>query len=240
MASASGMTATATAKWPSWAMLTSTVRPVSVVAGATRTCGRPSSAGRISTSRMRGRGTPVGIALPIASLAAQRPAQRSALLPQYSISLSLRNLRRNRSPKRFWASAMRGIAATSTPTRGVTCLLYGDALRQVARLVDIAAPLGRHEVSKQLHRHHIRNRREEFRHRRHLDPVGLDLGQRLVTVADQRQHWGIACDDFLDVADHLPQRRRLGRDREDREVLVEQRDGTVLQLAGGVPLGMQV
>ena len=82
MASASGMTATATAKWPSCAMLTSMSRPVSVVAGATRTCGRPSSLGRISTSRIRGRGMPVGIALPIASFAAQRPAQRSALPPQ--------------------------------------------------------------------------------------------------------------------------------------------------------------
>ena len=78
----SGITATATAKCPSWAMLTSISRPVSVVAGATRTWGRPSPLGRISTSRMRGRTTPVGIALPIASFAAQRPAQRSGLPPQ--------------------------------------------------------------------------------------------------------------------------------------------------------------
>ena len=62
------------------------------------TWGRPSSLGKISTSRMRGRGTPVGIALPIASFAAQRPACRSALSPQYAISRSLKNFRRKRWP----------------------------------------------------------------------------------------------------------------------------------------------
>ena len=46
-------------------MLTSISRPASVVLGATRTCGRPSSLGKISTSRIRGRRTPLGIALPI-------------------------------------------------------------------------------------------------------------------------------------------------------------------------------
>jgi len=79
-------------------MLTSTVRPVRVVLGATSTRGRPSSLARISTSRIRGRGTPAGIALPIASFAAHRPAHRSGLSAQYAISRSLRNLRRKRGP----------------------------------------------------------------------------------------------------------------------------------------------
>src|SRR5438094_3156307 len=238
--SGSGMTATATAKWPSCAMLTSISRPVSVVAGATCTCGRPSSLGKISTSRMRGRGIPLGIALPMASLAAQRPAQRSGLLPQYAISRSLRNLRRKRSPKRFWASAMRGIAATSTPTRGVTRLLYGDAFRQVPRLVDVAAPLAGHEVREELQGHHVGNGRQELGDRRDLDPVELHLAEGVVALADQGDYRRIASDHFLDVADHLLESRRPGRDGKYREIAIQQCDRSMLELAGCVSLGMEI
>src|SRR6184192_3038902 len=87
---------------------------------------------------------------------------------------------------------MRGIAATSTPTRGVTRLLYGDAFRQVTRLVDVAAPLAGHEVREELQGHHVRNRREELGDRRDLDPVELHLGQGIVALADQGDHRRIA------------------------------------------------
>src|SRR5256885_7618082 len=100
----------------------------------------------------------------------------------------MRISRRKRPPTRLWASAMRGIAATSTPTRGVTCLLYGDALRQISGLVDVAAALTGHEVGEELHRHHVGDRREKLGNRRNLDPVELYLGERLIPLADQGEH----------------------------------------------------
>src|SRR5438094_608386 len=130
--------------------------------------------------------------------------------------------RRNPSPNRLWASAMRGIAATSTPTRGVTRLLYGDAFRQVPWLVDVAATLAGHEVREELQGHHVRNRREELGDRRDLDPVELHLGEGVVALADQGDYRRIASDHFLDVADHPLDRTRLQPARYYRAIAIQQ------------------
>ena len=58
-------------------------------------------------------------------------------------------------------------------------------------------------------------------------------------VGDQ-QHLAAARHDFLHVGDGLLEQRVMRRDDDDRHVLVDQRDGAVLHLAGGIAFGVDV
>ena len=62
----------------------------------------------------------------------------------------------------------------------------------------------------------------------------------LVALGRDRDHPGVAGAALHDVADQLVVDRRAGRDRDERALGVEQRDRAVLQLAGGVALGVDV
>ena len=71
------------------------------------------------------------------------------------------------------------------------------------------------------------------------DVVGVVL-DRGVALGRDRDDPGVAGAALHDVADELVVDRRTGRDRDQRALGVEQRDRSVLQLARGVALGVDV
>jgi len=118
--------------------------------GRARTCGRPSSLGRISTSRIAAGNAPSASPWPMASFAASgRPALGAAAAV---VDLaSLRNLWRKRSPNRFWASRDARIAPHPRRTRGYDAYSTGRSL-PVSGLVERCSALGRDEIGEELQR----------------------------------------------------------------------------------------
>ena len=62
----------------------------------------------------------------------------------------------------------------------------------------------------------------------------------VVSLGRQRDDRAAARLGFLDVADHLLEHVIVRRDRDDRHLLVDERDRAVLHLAGGIALGVDV
>jgi hypothetical protein len=71
------------------------------------------------------------------------------------------------------------------------------------------------------------------------DAVGV-LGDRLVPLARDRDHPRSASADLLDVRQDLGVDVALGRDRDHRHTVLDERDRPVLELAGGIALGVNV
>ena len=75
---------------------------------------------------------------------------------------------------------------------------------------------------------------------RHPEHVLGELADDLVAVGGHRDDVGAARADLLDVADQLGEDGPVVGDDHDGRLVVEQRDGAVLHLAGGVGLGRDV
>ena len=98
----------------------------------------------------------------------------------------------------------------------------------------------RHVVGEQLERDDREDRRERVVRVGHpADVVGepLDLD---VALGRDRDDAGVASATLHDVADDLVVDRRARDDRHERALGIEQRDRSVLELAGRVALGMDV
>src|SRR5436190_6792618 len=111
---------------------------------------------------------------------------------------------------------------------GAPCLLDGDGLGEVARLVDVESPLARDGVGEQLQRDHGEDRLQHpvaCGHRQHRVHVRLDDE---IAGGGDRDHACAARACLLDVGDELVQHGRLRRHADDGSALVEQGDGAVL------------
>lgn len=120
-------------------------------------------------------------------------------------------------------------------------LFHGDAFGQVPGLVDVAAPLqgdvvrqqlqGRHTQLGQQHRLHLRHRQHSVCPGQHSLPVGL---------GGQGQDAGAPGLYLHHVAHSLVKQRPVGAQGDNRRSLLDQGDGAVLQLAGGIRLGVDI
>src|SRR5256885_884119 len=132
---------------------------------------------------------------------------------------------------------MPGGSSGSTPA---STLLNGHGLGEVARLVDVGATGDRDVIGEQLEWNDREHRTQRLvRVGNPADIVGeaLDLH---VAFGGNGDYARIAGATLHDIADELVVRRRPRRDRDERTLGVEQRDGPMLQLAGGVALGVDV
>ena len=86
---------------------------------------------------------------------------------------------------------------------GLRDLLHRDALRQIARLIDVAAAAHGDVVRQQLQRHDLQDRRQQFRGRRDLDDVVRRLVRLLVALRHHRDHDAFARLHFLNVGKRL-------------------------------------
>src|SRR5436190_5701904 len=135
-----------------------------------------------------------------------------------------------RSIARIAAASGSGVShpgSDSTAWRA-PCLLDGDGLGEVARLVDVESPLARDGVGEQLQRDHGEDRLQHpvaCGHRQHRVHVRLDDE---IAGGGDRDHACAARACLLDVGDELVQHGRLRRHADDGSALVEQGDGAVL------------
>src|ERR671910_149578 len=122
-------------------------------------------------------------------------------------------------------------------------LFDGDGLGQVARLVNVVALPGGKLAGEHLQRHGGDQRLQQGGHLGQPDQhVGV-RGDPVVVLLGQHHGLGAAGADLLEVGQHLvvqhvPAPRR--DDHEDRQLVGDQSDGAVLELAGGEPLGVDV
>src|SRR5829696_3259931 len=90
---------------------------------------------------------------------------------------------------------------------GPRALFDSDALGQIPRLVDVAAPADRDVIRQQLERHDHQNRRQQRVRCRHGNQEILrrveQLLDRVVPLRSQRDYGTAARIRLLDVADHL-------------------------------------
>ena len=120
-------------------------------------------------------------------------------------------------------------------------LFHGDALGQVAGLVDVAPALQRNVVRQQLQRHHAQlgqQHRLRLRHGQH--PLHTAVHPLRAALGGERQHMGASRLHLHHVAHGLVEQRHIGGGGNDRRPLLDEGDGAVLQLAGGVGLGVDV
>src|SRR5450755_4840173 len=119
-------------------------------------------------------------------------------------------------------------------------LLNCHRLRKIARLVDVGVAQYRRVISKQLQRDGVDDGRQQacvFRQTQHVDSVaGLDLA---VGVGHDVQ-LAAAGAYFLQVRLELFEQRVVGRDGHDGHPGIDQRQRSVLELAGGIRLAMDV
>src|SRR5688572_13016897 len=126
-------------------------------------------------------------------------------------------------------------------------LFYRNTLREVSRLIDIAAAAVCNVVSEQLQRNRLQDRKQEFIRLRDdnvLIRVLLKLG---VILQPQRDEDTVARLHFLDVVENLLVTRArtririvVGRNEDNRQVLVNQGVRTVFHLTRGIALRMDV
>ena len=96
-------------------------------------------------------------------------------------------------------------------------------------------------VGEQLQRHGRDQRLEQGRRVRHVDDVAAPgPAIEVVALGGDGDDDAVAGAHLFDVAEHLGVVLVLHGDRDDRHALVDQRDGAVLHLAGGVALGVDV
>src|SRR6266481_2973183 len=123
---------------------------------------------------------------------------------------------------------------------GSSRLLDGDALREIARLIDVGAAVVGDVVREQLQRNRQQNRQETRVARRHLEDLPRDvLELRRRRVGDDEDA-AAARLDFLHVREALLVDRVLRQQDDDGNLLVDERDRAVLHLAGGVTFGVDV
>src|SRR5436309_2358443 len=124
--------------------------------------------------------------------------------------------------------------------RGGRGLFDRDALRQVAWLVDVAAEAHRDVVGEKLERDDGDERRQELGARRHLDDVlRLRRDVPVARVGDGDDE-AVARPHLLDVAEHTLVGAVARHERHDWERVGDECDRTVLHLAAGVALGVDI
>src|SRR5258707_3449736 len=121
-------------------------------------------------------------------------------------------------------------------------LFDGHALREVTRLVYVGASQIGDVVGQQLKRDSGDQRGQKRRRRRHFNQVIAAGWNVLVVVIGDRNHSRGASPNLLDVSEDLliGDARLLRGDHHHWKLLVDQRDRTVLHLAAGKALGMNV
>ena len=102
-------------------------------------------------------------------------------------------------------------------------------------------------VSEQLKGHDLENRREQIGRGGDFDHVVRDLADLGIAFRHDGQHFALARFDFLNVRERLLVEKRafgaggiVGREHDDREILVDERVGPVLHLARGITFGVDV
>ena len=120
-------------------------------------------------------------------------------------------------------------------------LFNRNALGKVAGLINVAAALERDVVREELERH------DAERGQQHRGRVGNgeDVIDGLchfaaVALRGECQHIRAAGLNLNDVAHRLIKERTVGAQRDDERAVLDERDGAVLQLAGGVGLGVDI
>ena len=125
-----------------------------------------------------------------------------------------------------------------------TLLFYRDALREIARLVDIAAAPDGDVIRQQLQRQYHRDRREHFGDARQGDDrvlCGIQHAfQRVVALGRDGDHRSASSLHFLNIAKHLLENVIIWCNAHDGHVAVDERDRPVLHLAGRVAFGVDV
>src|SRR5882672_2659817 len=152
---------------------------------------------------------------------------------------------RRRSSPRSTGRLYRAIGTPPTPSRrrgspATRMLLDGDALREVPRLVHVAAEPHRDVVGEELERNHRDQGRQQIGARRDLDDVLGLCGDRAITGVGDGDDLAVTRAHFFDVAEHPVVGAVAGHQRDDRQPIGDQRDRAVLHLAAGVALGVDV
>src|SRR5260221_3964723 len=123
-------------------------------------------------------------------------------------------------------------------------LFYSYTLREIARLVDVAAATDGDVVREQLKRHGHHDRRQQLGGPRNFeDEVARWIENRaklVVATIRQRDHRSASRFHFLHIADHFFEHMVVRCDRNNGHPLVNQRDRPVFHFAGGVALGVGV
>ena len=119
-------------------------------------------------------------------------------------------------------------------------LLPHDELRQVARLVHIAAAHDGHVVADELERHHGHEREQRVVALGDFNHVVRHLGYLAVSGRDYGHHLPLAGLDLLDVVDNLVIELVMRGQDEDWHTVVNQRNGAVFHFCRGVALGVDV
>src|SRR5262245_38706460 len=120
---------------------------------------------------------------------------------------------------------------------GAGSSLDRHALRQISRLVDVAAPQHRHVVREQLERDH-RQQRLQHRHRPgNVQHVIRQLHHLVIAFGRDRNDASLARAHLLHVAHDLVVGAVAGADEHHRHVLVDERDRPVLHLRRRIALG---
>mmetsp|Transcript_78982 Transcript_78982/g.223532 ORF Transcript_78982/g.223532 Transcript_78982/m.223532 type:complete len:648 (-) Transcript_78982:157-2100(-) len=120
-------------------------------------------------------------------------------------------------------------------------LLHGDTLGEVPGLIDAAAAHLRNVVRQELQRYGRHDRLELQLRDWASDDKACDLVEVVVALVCQDQDGRMVGPQLLDVLlDLLVGRVRLHRDADRGQVGLDEREGCVLDLGGGEPLGMDV
>ena len=154
-----------------------------------------------------------------------------------------RRTRRRRGRRHARSSSRRSsLGAVREPPR----LAYSTVtlLARFLRLVDVAAAADGDVIREQLQRHHHQHRCDQ-RMRvwdRDQEVIGRieQLLDPVLILAREDDHRSASRLRFLDIPDHLLEHVVVRRDRDDRHLLVDQRDRTVLHLAGRIAFGVDV
>src|SRR5499427_540804 len=160
----------------------------------------------------------------------------------YHPRMPIQGRRRNTgtSPRQIETKRMSLTPDPRAEDPGCPSLLHRDALGEVARLIHVTASEDGHVVGQELKRDDGQERREEL--------GGRGDGQHVIGPAAHLVIAAIADGDdlaaprahFLDVAHHAVVARVSRSEGDDRHPLVDERDGPVLHLAGGVAFRVDV
>src|SRR5439155_113412 len=149
---------------------------------------------------------------------------------------STSRLYRKRAGASWRSAGGRGQARGSTARD----LLHRHRLREVARLVHVAAEAHGDVVGEELERDDGDERRQELGARGHLDNVlRLRRDVPVARVGDGDDE-AVARPHLLDVAEHTLVGAVARHERHDRERVGDECDRTVLHLAAGVALGVDI
>ena len=119
-------------------------------------------------------------------------------------------------------------------------LLYRNALRQISRLVYVQTFCNRYIVAQQLQRDHSQTADKMLVHLRHIDCEVHLIFRFILSVSSQAHQVCTTALAFQHVADGFFVQLTLGKNADDQCSLLNQADGTMLQLTRSVGLGVDV